>query len=626
MSLKRSIMILAALLPLGVSAVTAEPSPQPGSLEPPPPRYEVRVEKSVFMPMRDGIHLSTDLYFPQSEAEKYPIILMRTPYSKNGAGYVAEAMFFARRGFAVAVQDFRGKFESEGVYTFNLGHREDGYDTFQWLVNQPWSNGKIGTYGCSYVGEVQLYQAPALPPGLAAMIPQASGSMVGSAGGFYNNAVDIGGGAWPVSIGFDWFLRNGSKVYYGPPDWLSIEERSRLTALFDPTPDVPDVDYEEIIWSLPVIDMLKRAGAPPTDYEEILAHSLDLTDPWWDQFDHLSDEDRINVPTLFIESWNDWTADAALYLREHFEKTALTKEARQNQFAIISPMQHCRSEEATKDQMLGDLDVGDPRFGHYDIYIKWFEHWLTGRETGITRMPKIQYYLLGKNEWRATNSWPVPGTELTKFYLQSGGRANSHYGDGKLSLDVPLDEPPDSYEYDPVNPVRSFGVNDYIGSKPVVDQRPIGSRHDVLVYTTEPLQEGVEMTGDIEVILYVSSTTPDTDFVAKLIDVYPDGRALNLRENIMRARFRNGRDKPPSFMQEGEVYKVPIRLGAYSNYFAEGHRIRLHVTSSSFPRYDRNLNTGGPNYAEESWRVAVNTVHHSGEYPSHVILPLVNNK
>jgi hypothetical protein len=616
-------ILLVTLFGAGDLSAAGKMRPMPGNLEKPAAKFEFRVEKSVFIPMRDGIRLSTDIYFPINGEKKRPVILLRTPYSKSSGEYVSAAQFFAGQGFAVAVQDFRGKFESEGVYQFDRGHRKDGYDTMEWLTQQPWSNGNIGTYGCSYVGEVQLYQGPALPPGLKAMVPQAAGTAIGSAGGIYQNATDLGGGLWILSVGLDWFLHNGSKVYYHPPEGYSREQYVAFSKYFQTGPDIPRRDLTDILWSLPVIDMMKKAKGPPTDYEEFVSHTMDLTDPWWSQFNYITEKDRIDAPTLFISSWNDLAAYGALYMRNLFERTALSKLSRDNQYIIVSPTSHCQSESATAKTMIGNLDAGDPRFGYFDIYIKWFNHWLRGENNDITKMPKVQYYLLVKNEWRAADKWPIPGTRFVDFYLGSDGAANSHFGDGKLANSIPVTGAADSFIYDPGNPVMSSGVNDYVGTKPIEDQRRISARNDVLVYTSEPLEKGFEMTGDIEVVLYVSSSAKDTDFIAKLVDVYPDGTAFNLREGAIRARFRNGRDKPPAFMKPGEVYEVHIRLGAYSSYFEAGHRIRLQVTSSSFPRYDRNLNTGGNNFDETVWVVAHNKVLHSKEYPSHVIIPVV---
>jgi putative CocE/NonD family hydrolase len=617
------------LVAAGSFATAAAQTPRPGAFEQPSPRFAVRVEPSVWIPMRDGVRLSADLYFPvKPDSEKLPVIAIRTPYNKRRGADRDAGNYFAGQGFVVAVEDFRGRFESEGHYEFNRFHRNDGFDTIEWLARQPWSNGKVGTYGCSYVGEVQLYQAPSRPPHLAAMVPQAAGSMVGSAGGYYHNAQDLGSGAWGLGLLFPWWFENGGQVFYHPPA-SSLEQSSSFSRFFRTGPELPVIDYNSLYRTLPLIDMMNKAarlagGRIPNEYELFLEKQNDLTDPWWkDRYDYLTDQDRIDAPSLFIESWNDFTASATLYVRGLFERTAVSETARQNQFIIVSPSSHCQSERMQPGQMIGDQEAGDPRFGHWDIYRKWFDRWLKGVDNGVTAMPKVQYYLLGKNQWRAAPAWPLPNTERVAYYLESGGHAATHSGDGVLSTSAPPAAAVDRYTYDPADPVPSVGVNDYWGGKPITDQRLVTARRDVLVYTSAPVTQGFEMTGDIEVVLYVSSSAKDTDFAVKLVDVYPDGQALNIRENIIRARYRNGRDRPAELMEPGQVYEVKIRLGAYSNWVGPGHRIQLLVTSSSFPRWDRNLNTGGKNYDEVSWVVADNAVHHSAQYRSRLILPVI---
>jgi putative CocE/NonD family hydrolase len=609
-------------------AFAAGLAPRPGAFEPPPASFQVDVTKDLQVPMRDGVHLATDLYWPHGVTGKLPVILIRTPYGKDRDGYapvIESAQFFASHGFAVVTQDFRGRFRSEGLFRFTRGHGDDGYDTFQWLIAQPWSTGKIGTYGCSYVGEVQLYQALKHPPGLTAMIPQASGTAIGSAGGYYSNAADLGGGAWQLSVIFDWFYKYGGQTFFGPRQPLAADrDRAGAVAEFFRTPPtMPAIDYSRVLWHLPLIDMMDQVTAPPNEYNDFLRHNLDFTDPWWQAFDYVPEGAQIDAPALFIESWNDFPASATLYLRGMFERTAATAAARNNQFIIIAPGPHCTSERMTASEHIGDQDAGDPRFGHLDLYLKWFAYWLNGDKNGITSMPKVQYYVLGKNTWRAANEWPIPGTHYEKYYLHSAGQANSHAGDGVLSLAAPGDEPADRYTYDPDAPAPSLGVNDYTGAKPVTDQRPLSAREDVLVYTSAPLPHGVEMTGDIDVVLYASSSALDTDFIAKLVDVYPDGTALNIRENILRARYRNGRGQPAALMQPGTVYRFALRLGAYSLYFRPQHRLRLQVTSSSFPRYDRNLNTGGRNFDETVGVVARNRVYHDRLHASYLQLPII---
>jgi len=600
---------------------------RPGAFEPPPTRFGVEIMKDVWIPMRDGLRASADIYRPSGVQGPLPVILIRTPYSKD-LGPPEAAKFFAGHGFAVVVADFRGRYKSEGLYRFNRGHRDDGYDVFEWIVAQPWSSGKIGTYGCSYLGEVQLYQAPSRPPGLTAMIPQASGSATGSAGGYFHNAQDLGGGAWGLELAFDWWYRAGMQLFYGPRQAVDAEptRAAQVATLYSVAPRIPAIDYGPVLATLPIVDMMKRVTTPPNEWEQFVRHNLDLTDPWWKQFDYVSDDTRIDVPTLFIESWNDFTAGAGLYLRNHFEKTAPSRVARDNQYIIVAPGPHCTSEKMTEQQYLGDQFAGDSRFGHMSIYLEWFRYWLAGERNGILQMPKVQYYLLGKNQWKAANSWPVPGTRLESYYLSGGGSANSHFGDGSLSRKAVAGKAvADSYLYDPDAPAPSLGTNDYKNSKPVADQRPLSARADVLVYTSAPLDTGFEMTGEIEVVLYVASSAKDTDFIVKLVDVQPDGTALNVRENALRARYRAGRDKPMQLMAPNQIYEIRFKLGAYSLYFGKGHRVRLQITSSSFPRYDRNLNTGGNNFDETRGVIARNRIYHGAAYPSRVILPVVHD-
>jgi uncharacterized protein len=613
--------ILAAVI---VTGPVLALQPRPGALTPPAPKYEVDVTRDLWIPMRDGVRLAADLYRPKGVSGPLPVILMRTPYNKE-LWPLRDGRFFAGQGFAVVVEDFRGRFKSEGVYHFTRGHRTDGYDTFAWIKKQPWSSGKIGTYGCSYLGEVQLYQAPALPPGLTAMIPQASGLATGSAGGFFHNAQDFGSGMVGIDVLFDWWYKNGEQLFYAPrqPSSLDPGRAAAVSDLYRTGPQIPDVDYAKVFVTLPITAMMDAAVAPPSEFVEFVRRQQDLTDPWWKQFDYITDDTRINAPALFIESWNDLSAGAALYLRGLFERTAPSATARNNQFIIVSPGSHCTSERMTANEYIGDQFAGDPRFGHLDIYVKWFRYWLMNDQNAITEMPKVQYFVLGRNEWHAANQWPVPGTKFERYYLHSAGRANSHFGDGRLTLEPPAEEPVDGHVYDPFNPAPSSGANDYHGTKPIVDQLPLSAREDVLVYTSEPLLTGREMTGDIEAVLYVSSSARDTDFIAKLVDVYPDGRALNVREGALRARYRHGRDKPPELMSPGQIYPLRIRLGSYSLYFPQGHRIRLQITSSSFPRYERNLNSGGNNVDESSGIVAHNRVYHDAAHPSYVLLPMV---
>jgi putative CocE/NonD family hydrolase len=285
------------------------------------------------------------------------------------------------------------------------------------------------------------------------------------------------------------------------------------------------------------------------------------------------------------------------------------------------------SELATEHTMVGKRDLGDARLDFYGIYLRWFDHWLKGINNDVTKMPKVQIYVMGKNQWRGENEWPLARTQFTKYYLHSAGKANSRFGDGTLSTQPANNEPPDHFVYDPATPVPTAGglpccTEQYEAGEGSFDQSEVETRNDVLEYTTPVLEKGVEVTGPLQVVLYVSSSARDTDFTAKLVDIYPDGTAYNVQDGIQRVRYREGYEKKV-WMSPGEVYEVKIDLQATSNYFGPGHRIRLEVSSSNFPRFDRNLNTGGNNYDETKWVVANNTVHHSGVHASYILLPVI---
>jgi putative CocE/NonD family hydrolase len=599
-----------------------------GPIPLPAPKYKVASQRSVMIKMRDGVGLSTDIYRAVGAEDRLPTILIRTPYSKTGFNGRMEqlATMFASQGYVVAVQDKRGRFESEGVYVVQGGDPNDGYDTVDWLSKQPWSNGRVGTAGCSYMGDVQILAAQKPHPALRAMIPAAAGSSIGSAGGQYKYFGARFGGTVAFAQNLSWFYDNGTKIFYHPPENLPRDEVSAIAKYFDPAPKKVPANYPKLWWHLPLVDVMKLADVPPNDFADVV--SRDVTDPWWDQFNYMTDNYRSDVPALHVNSWYDFGARETIYEFETMRKNSLSATARNNQFLIMSPTTHCRSEVVKADDLVGERDLGDARLNYWDIYLRWFDYWLKDRND-IFSMPRVQYYLMGKNEWRTAADWPIPGTQFTKFYLHSGGSANSLNGDGTLSPVAPGDEPADRFVYDPGNPVPTLGgpmccteSNTPSGS---VDQRKVEIRQDVLVYTSAALKEGIEVTGVIDVVLNVSSDARDTDFTAKLIDVYPDGRAFNVQEGILRARYRQGQAKKV-WLEAGKVAELRIDVGATSNYFGPGHRIRVEISSSNFPRFDRNLNTGGNNYDETKWIVARNAVHHSRANPSYIILPVVGRK
>ena len=539
----------------------------------PKAKYNVRIEKSVMIPMRDGVKLSTDLYFPEGAGEKLPVILVRTPYNKNVPGSDGDTPSdLVGQDYVVAVQDVRGKFESEGDYIVSAADTNDGYDTVEWLASQSWSTGKVGTTGCSYPGENQVQMAKLRNPHHVAMNPRAaSGGM--QYFGF------LRGGAFELAGSANWFLRNGSKVKPQIDASMPRSQFLAVTKYFTLNPSPPKVDWPELWRSLPLRDMMDKAGMPATDWEGFVSHPEG--DPWWDQFGYVKETDHFDTPGLFLDSWYDYGVGDTFKLVELIKKNSASPRARENQFIVIAPTLHCWYEDATERTVVGTRDLGDAQFDYYGLYLRWFDYWLRGIDNGVTKMPKIQLYVMGRNEWRGENEWPLARTKFTPFYLHSDGHANSRFGTGSLSTEKPGDESPDGYVYDPRSPVPTWGgLRSRHLPSGAQDQSDIEMRSDVLVYSTPPLEKGIEVTGPLEVVLHVSSDVRDTDFTAKLIDVYPDGTAYNVQEGIQRARYREGFGKKV-WMKPGEVYQVRINLGATSNYFGPGHCIRLEISTHS---------------------------------------------
>ena len=620
----RGLLALVLLAGCGPPAAMDAPATDvEGPFPRPEGAYEVRLDPTHMVPMRDGVRLATDLYFPVGTDTPLPVVQIRTPYGKLPHRRDASAArYFASHGFAVAVQDMRGRYQSEGEYFVSRADREDGYDMVSWLAEQPWSNGRIGTYGCSYLGENQMQLAATRNPHHAAALPQA-------AGGSYRYFGVIFGGVTELAASLGWFRGAGSKVFYRIPPGTPREAMLQVEEMINPGPNPGELDFQAAWRTLPYIDMLKASGAPPTDFEAFVSH--EPGDPWWDRIGYVQPDDRFDVPALHVNSWYDLGVGETLKLFNLLSDNAESDRARDNQFAIISPTDHCTSEIATSRTVVGERDLGDARLDYWTIYLDWFDHWLRDDADADFDMPRLQYYLMGANEWRTAGSWPVEGTEFRPMYLHSGGSANTRAGDGRLSWEAPDEEQPaDTFTYDPDDPVPTIGgpvccTGTADAPAGGFDQSAVEDRHDVLVYTSEPLDEGLEVTGPIELVLYVSSDARDTDIVGKLVDVHPDGRAINVQEGILRARYREGYGRKV-WMEPGEVYELRIDLQATANYFGAGHRIRLEITSSSFPRWERNLNTGGRNHDETEWELARNSVHHAPMSASRLIVPIVTRE
>lgn len=596
--------MLTLVLAFALQAVT-----QPG-----PPAW--RLEPNVMVPMRDGVRLATDLYRPLTGTGPWPVVLIRTPYDKTRDNDLFRGLPAA--GYVLAVQDVRGKYNSEGRVRIQADDANDGYDTVDWLAKQPWSTGKIGTSGCSYPGEAQIFLAKRHHPAHVAMIPRA-------AAGPNRYLSAINGGAYELALMFGWLRSSGGLVHLQPapgtPDSLVALSRAFLTA----KQELPVTDFQAAWRTLPLAEMNRRVPGPPNDWEAFVTHGPE--DPWWKQFNLLEPTDTIATPGLHVGSWYDYGVAETLEYFTRFRRTGADQRTRDGQYVIIAPTSHCEFERATAHTIVGARDVGDARFDFNGTFLRWFDSRLKGNAEAFAGEPRIRYYVMGRNEWRTAEEWPLPTTQFTKFYLRSDGHANSRFGTGALSLEAARAEPFDQYTYDPATPVQSKGgalcCTGTADAPPgAFDQSDVETRNDVLVYSTAVLAKGIEVTGSLGAELYVSSSAKDTDFTVKLIDVYPDGTAYNVQEGILRARYREGLDKQ-ILMEPGQVYRVHVNVHATSNYFGPGHRIRVEVSSSNFPRFDRNLNTGGANSRETTMVVARNTIHHSARYPSHILLPVV---
>jgi hypothetical protein len=597
------------------------------------------VERKVMMPMKDGVRLATDIYRPKNAAGTVPTIWVRTPYNFNfwdiQNGVPADnsaALTAVKRGYAYVVQNERGHFFSEGHYDI-LGSTTDGYNTVDWLTKQPWSNGKIGTTGCSSTAEYQMGVAALGHPGYAAMNVQGFGAGVGRVGPYYEQGNWYRGGAVQMLF-IAWLYGQQNQVRpMFPPD-TSREDLVRVSKSFDLAQRLPPVDWSKALWHLPVQDIIKNVDGPRGIFESAMpvetgGRMIQRTpnDAAWYQGGLYHDDMTLNVPGLWFMSWYDVSVGPNLALYNHVRATASPDVANQ-QWAIIAPVAHCSFTRATADTIVGERSMGDARLDYNEIVYGFFDRFLKGeKSTRLESLPKVTYYTMGLNTWQTSDTWPPAGAQPMTFYLSSAGKANSLSGDGALGPAAPDTDKPDAFTYDPMNPVLSYGGNVCCTGTAVqagaFDQRRMEAREDILVYTSDPFKEGVELSGPITPTLYVSSDAQDTDFTVKVLDVYPDGRAYNLDESIQRMRYRDGYDKPQVRMERGVVYEVTLQPLTTSNYFAAGHKLRIEVSSSNFPRFDRNLNTGGNNYDEAKSVVAHNAVHHSKQYPSQISVTVI---
>lgn len=557
----------------------------------------LRVLKNVWVPLRDGVRLSTNVFLPD-QGESFPVVLVRTAYNKHGIS----PREWVNRGLAVVAQDCRGRYDSEGSWFPFVNEGPDGLDTLDWIGAQPWCNGSIGMFGDSYLAATQFAVAPGQNRFLKALNPRFM------AGDCWKRAYYCDGA---FSLGLTW-------------SWLCFEcAAPTSSAALMPLFDVPG-----LLRSLPLLTLDERSGCAtePAAYRDCLRHGH--YDAFWEQFNFRARLDRVTAPMLLIGGWYDYYAGETFANYARLCDTA-PPELRGQHRVLIGPWTHGISGSSR----LGQLDFGSAALAENEATVRWLDGLLHGRSPAECQPAPIRIFVMGTNVWRDEAEWPLRRARAATWYLHSRGAANSLLGDGSLSLTAPAAEAPDRYTYNPDNPVPTLGGNHSIGPyNPGLyemappgpfDQRPLERRDDVLVYTSEPLAADTEVTGPVSVTLWAASSAPDTDFVARLVDVHPDGRAINITEGVIRARFRESVWGVPKLIETGRPLPYTIDLQATSNVFRRGHRLRLDITSSSFPLWDRNLNTGAEPGAGSEVRLAEQTIFHEPRYPSAIVLPVV---
>jgi putative CocE/NonD family hydrolase len=583
--------------------------------------------QSVMVKMRDGVSLSTDIYMPKNASGKLPVILWKTPYNEgtlkgSTMRYVLESV---KRGYIFIVQNERGRYFSEGKWEILGNPQTDGYDTLSWIAEQPWSNGKVGTLGCSSSAEWQLALAGLNHPAHAAMVPMASGAGIGKVGRFQEQGNWYTGGV-PRNLFFVWLYGVDNPLRAQLPAIADEKMRARIEAYNDLDPGKPKVDWNKQIKHLPVDQLLSSLGEPAGTFEELIKRSP--ADPAWNKGGLYHEGMGWGVPALWFNSWYDVSIGPNLELFNHARAAGTDKEASANQYAVVAPVPHCQFARLGPNTTVGERAMGDTSFDVDGAVYGWFDRWLKGDTKAFpSTTARVRYFEMGANKWQNAGTWPPENVKPMRLYLRSGGRANSLYGDGRLASEAPAaNEAADRYRYDPMNPVQTIGGGDCCNGGIVIpgafDQRPVEARSDVLVYTSDPLPKPVSVAGFVDAVLKVSSNAKDTDFAVKLVDVAPDGTAWIIGDTIFRARYRNGYDKP-EMLKAGEVVTIRPTPIATAIQFGAGHRIRVEVTSSNFPKFVRNLNTGGQNESEKTGVVADNAVHHDSANQSYIELPVL---
>jgi uncharacterized protein len=570
---------------------------------------------NVAVPMRDGTTLRADVYRPAT-SQAMPVILMRTQYGKEaaqvGPARYARPDWFASHCYLVVIQNIRGQYASGGTFSEFTNDRDDGYDSVEWAAKLPGSSGKVGMYGSSYVGATQWLAAETAPPHLVTIVPA-------------NTASDYYEG---------WTYENGAfRLNFIEPWAMHTIALSAANNRGDTTvaQQLTQNDQDIATW-LRYAPYRNFSPLHPGDgtvapyFYDWITHRTD--GPYWQQWAPQQHYPKINIPVLHIEGWYDAFLAGGVHNFTGMLSSSGSAFARAHQRIVIGPWDHIgwgRPDSPAAPMLKQIGPVANSPIN--ELMLAWWDHFLKGIDNGVSTGPTVNYFEMSANVWKTSSAWPLPGTQWRNYYLSSGGHASSAMGDGQLVTNPPTTgQQPDTYDYDPHNPVPSVGGHSCCaalgGSQGPYDQQPIEQRPDVLVYTTPPLATDTEVTGPITVTLYASSSAPDTDWTAKLVDAHPDGTAVNLNNGIQRASFRESNNAPTP-IEPGTVYQYTISVWPTSNLFRAGHRIRLEISSSDFPQFDPNPNTGSWLGESTTTRIAHQTVLHDTQHPSALILPII---
>lgn len=554
----------------------------------PQPQYKIKVTEGVMISMRDGVKLATDLYMPD-KAGKYPVVLIRTMYGRQNKehGYDTIAKIFTSQGYAFLVQDVRGRFDSGGDFYPYIYEAADGYDTVEWAGTQEWSTGKVGTIGASYWGSTQWLLSPNSSKYLKAMVP-------------INTSQDV----YPRWIYYSIFRITDVLAWF----YENAPRRGR---------SVEGIDWNKAVSTLPLIKADDSLGENIPAYNDWINHPV--PGPYWDRIRVDNKVQQITVPAMIIEGWYDYYLDLALNDFNRMRNESGSAEAKQS-VLMVGPWTH------TMKSKFSDADFGKEAsfIKQYKLVIDWFDYWLKGKDNGILSKGPVRIFTMGSNTWKTEKEWPPKNVKYEDYFLHSDGNANGLEGVGKLSKAMPGSENSDNYDYDPANPVPSIGGTSIYGSLKAgpCDQKTVESRRDVLIYTSAPLEADMNITGPVKLIFYASSSAKDTDFAAKLTNVHPDGKSVNIQAAVIRAKYRDSFEKP-ALLENGKVYRFEMLIGSTSLLLKKGHRIRLQLTSSNFPEYGRNLNTGDDNGTTSAMVMASQVIYHDADHPSKLVLPVI---